>query len=248
MNTSSPNWEDALVREDYEALWSILFEAVSRHHSVKRLHQWENIPRDRLLDGYADMTQDLFLRLFEKNRFQHYLDSNYTNEMIVHEIDHIEIPNMINSHLRQRFPESFRIASRISSLVRNQGDYRLFPAVRDAAGVLPRRSSVMEVYGLKIWPPDKQVKDRQVLSDLIKDVEFRIRDLRRSGGKRTCHIIIPNKELNRLIADIFVAIDSPTDLRTLRNLVMSKLPIADLNFIPMIRPRLGFEQTPPGDK
>jgi len=248
MNTSSPNWEDALVREDYEALWSILFEAVSRHHSVKRLHQWENIPRDRLLDGYADMTQDLFLRLFEKNRFQHYLDSSYTNEMIVHEIDHIEIPNMINSHLRQRFPESFRIASRISSLVRNQGDYRLFPAVRDAAGVAPRRSSVMEVYGLKIWPPDKQVKDRQVLSDLIKDVEFRIRDLRRSGGKRTCHIIIPNKELNRLIADIFIAIDSPTDLRTLRNLVMSKLPIADLNFIPMIRPRLGFEQTPPGDK
>src|SRR5262249_2545179 len=152
MKTSIPNWEDALLREDFETLWSILFEAVSHHHSVKRLHQWENIPRDRLLDCYADMTQDLFLRLFEKSRFQHYLHSQYTKEMIVHEIDHIEIPNMINPHLRQRFPESFRIAGRISSLVRNEGNYRLFPAAPAAAGQLARRrSSVMEVYGLRTW-------------------------------------------------------------------------------------------------
>src|SRR5262249_53272034 len=59
-----------------------------------------------------------------------------------------------------------------------------------------------------------------------------------------CHIIIPNKELNRLIADILIAIDSPTDLRTLRNLVMSKLPLADISFIPMVRPRPGLEHTP----
>ncbi len=205
MKTSIPDWEDALSREDFEALWSILFEAVSHHHSVKRLHQWENIPRDRLLDGYADMTQDLFLRLFEKSRFQHYQDSQYTNEMIAHEIYHIEIPNMINSHLRQRFPESFRIAGRISSLLRSHGNYRLFPAAANAAGQCARRrSSVMEVYGLKIWPPDKLVKERLALPELIKDVEFRIRDLRRAGGKRSCHIIIPNKELNGLIADIFM--------------------------------------------
>jgi hypothetical protein len=242
ISTPTPNWEDALLREDYETLWSTLFETVSRHYSVKRLHQFENIPRDRLLDGYADMTQDLFLRLFEKNRFQHYLNSQYTNEMISHEIDHIEIPNMVNSHLRQRFPESFRIAGRVSSLLRNHGNYRVFAAAVDAHGqAAPRRSSVMEVYGLKVWPPDKQVKDRQVLTDLIRDVEFRMRDLRRSGGRRTCHIIIPNKELNRLIADIFIAIDSPTDVRTLRNLVMSKLPLTDVSFIPMVRPQHDFD-------
>jgi hypothetical protein len=249
MKTSTPNWQDALLREDYEALWSILFETVSRHYSVKRLHQWENIPRDRLQDGCADMTQDLFLRLFEKNRFQHYLDSQYTNEMIAHEIDHIEIPNMINSHLRRRFPESFRIAGRISSLLRNHGNYRLFPAACDSRGqAAARRSSVMEVYGLKVWPSDKPVKERQALPDLIRDVEFRIRDLRRSGGKRTCHIIIPNKDLNSLIADIFRAIDSPTDLRTLRGLVMSKLPLADISFIPMSRPQSSFEHAVPVDK
>jgi hypothetical protein len=249
ISTPTPNWEDALLLEDYETVWSNLFETVSRHYSVKRLHQFENIPRDRLLDSYADMTQDLFLRLFEKNRFQHYLDSQYTNEMIAHEIDHIEIPNMVNSHLRQRFPESFRIAGRISALLRNHGNYRLFPAGVGADGqALPRRSSVMEVYGLKVWPPDKRVKERQVLPDLIRDVEFRMRDLRRSGGSRTCHIIIPNKELNRLIADIFIAIDSPTDLRTLRNLVMSKLPLTDISFIPMARPQHDFEHSAPLDR
>lgn len=242
MKNGTPNWVLALTEEDYEAIWSNLFEAVSHHRSVRRLHQWESIPRDRLLDSYADMTQDLFLRLFEKGRFRHYLEAQYTNENIVHEIDHIEIPNMVNSHLRQRFPESFRIAGRISSLLRSKGHYRLFPASPEVAGVPPRpRSSVLEIYGLKIWPQDKTVKERQVLSDLIKDVEFRIRDLRRSGGRRACHIIIPNKELDRLISDIFTAIDSPTDVRTLRNLVMSKLPLADISFIPMSRPVTGFE-------
>src|SRR5262249_34191445 len=153
------------------------------------------------------------------------LHSQYTNEMIVHEIDHIEIPNMINSHLRQRFPESFRIAGRISSLVRNEGNYRLFPAAPAAAGQLARRrSSVMEVYGLRTWPPDKPIKEPQAPPNMNKNVKSKTRALRRSGGKGTCHIIIPNKELNRLIADIFIAIDSPTDLRTLRGLVMSKLP------------------------
>jgi len=106
----------------------------------------------------------------------------------------------------------------------------------------------LEIYGLNIWPQDKTVKERQVLSDLIKDVEFRIRDLRRSGGRRACHIIIPNKELDRLISDIFIAIDSPTDVRTLRNLVMSKLPLADISFIPMSRPVTGFETDIPLDK
>jgi len=249
MKTGTPDWVGALTREDYEALWSILFEAVSHHRSVRRLHQWESIPRDRLLDSYADMTQDLFLRLFEKGRFSHYLEAQYTSEMIVHEIDHIEIPNMVNSHLRQRFPESFRIAGRVSSLLRGQGHYRLFPAVPDATGQVARpRSSVLEVYGLKIWPADKPVKERQVLPDLVKGVEFRIRDLRRAGGRRACHIIIPNKELDRLISDIFVAIDSPTDVRTLRNLVMSKLPLADISFIPMSRPATGFEADIPLDR
>jgi len=106
----------------------------------------------------------------------------------------------------------------------------------------------LEIYGLNIWPQDKTVKERQVLSDLIKDVEFRIRDLRRSGGRRACHIIIPNKELDRLISDIFIAIDSPTDVRTLRNLVMSKLPLADISFIPMSRPVTGFETDIPLDR
>jgi hypothetical protein len=249
MKTATADWAGALKQEDYEALWSILFETVSHHRSVRRLHQWESIPRDRLLDSYADMTQDLFLRLFEKGRFKHYLEAQYTNEIIVHEIDHIEIPNMVNSHLRQRFPESFRIAGRISSLLRGHGHYRLFPQTPNATGQTARpRSSVLEVYGLKTWPPDKIVKERQALPDLIKDVEFRLRDLRRSGGRRTCHIIIPNTELNRLIADIFVAIDSPTDVRTLRNLVMSKLPLADISFVPMSRPVTGFETNTPLDK
>jgi hypothetical protein len=249
MKIAIADWAKALKEEDYEALWSILFESVSHHRSVRRLHQWESVPRDRLLDTYADMTQDLFLRLFEKGRFKHYLEAQYTNEIIVHEIDHIEIPNMVNSHLRQRFPESFRIAGRVSSLLRGQGDYRVFPQTPDATGqTVRRRSSVLEVYGLKIWPPDKPVKERQVLPDLIKDVEFRIRDLRRSGGRGTCHIIIPNKELNRLIADIFVAIDSPTDVRTLRNLVMSKLPLSDISFVPMSRPATGFDANIPLDK
>src|SRR6185503_344435 len=118
MNGQNMNWLDILSTNDTEALWTKLYKLVSRHSSIRNLFESERVSRDRLKDLYADLTQELFLRLYEKDRWQFYLRSDYTNERVEHELYHIEVPNMVFQLLRERYPESSRLVRRISILLR----------------------------------------------------------------------------------------------------------------------------------
>src|SRR5262249_62400725 len=77
-------------------------------------------------DRYLDLTQDLFVRLLEKNRWEFYLDANYTTETMEHELNHLEIPNLISVQLRKRHPEAFRIARRVSNILKTSSEFKYY--------------------------------------------------------------------------------------------------------------------------
>jgi hypothetical protein len=89
----------------------------------------------------------------------------------------------------------------------------------------------LKVYGLREWPEDKARTPYQTMQDTIKDVPCRTRDLRKAGRGGSSQIIISNSDLKELTVEIFRAIGSPVDIRVLRNLVISKLPIEDSRFV-----------------
>ena len=88
-----------------------------------------------------------------------------------------------------------------------------------------------KVYGLTSWKLNKPVKSEQQMAELAKDVAVRIRDNRRSGRGGHSQVIISNDDLCELIVDMFTALDSPADVRTMRNLVLSKLAVEDIRFL-----------------
>src|SRR4026208_558506 len=121
------NWAGLLDEEDVEALWNGLFQLLSRHPAPR--------PPPSATDGAAfsspreinaDLEQELFLELFQKQRFEHYVNNGYSSKEIENEIAHIEGPNLVGARLRKRYPESFRMARRVSSLLKTSSRFRRF--------------------------------------------------------------------------------------------------------------------------
>jgi hypothetical protein len=92
---------------------------------------------------------------------------------------------------------------------------------------------MMRIYGLSTWPLDRPVKSSRPFPDMIRDVHFRMRNIKRTGRANISQLIISNSELGRLMVEIFNAIGSPTDVRTIRLLVLSKVAVEDLVFVPI---------------
>ena len=120
MGTNTIGWIEALTNNDVETLWAKLFNLISKHSSVRMLYPPNELSSEMVRDNYCDLTQDLFLRLFEKKRWQYYLDNGYSDEKIQQELYRIEVPNMITLLQRERHPESYRIARRISDLIKTR--------------------------------------------------------------------------------------------------------------------------------
>jgi hypothetical protein len=233
-------WIDILLRGDAEALWNKLFHIVSRHSAIRSLYSPNKWSQQNLREVHADLTQDLFLRLHEKGRWQFYLDADYTDERVERELYRLEIPNLVSQLLRERYPESYRIVRRVSTLLMTKTEFRCFHKVVNSSqaphGLVisqPSKKMVLQVYGLSAWPLDKPLKQEQNLQELIKDVAPRLRDIRRTGRGSTSHVIISNEELTLLIIDIFRTIDTPADVRTIRSLVLSKLAVEDSQEVPI---------------
>src|ERR1041385_6753738 len=111
------DWAGLLVEEDVEGLWNGLYQLVSRHPAVRPLHfATDGAAVSSQTEINADLTQELFLELFQKQRFQHYADQHYSSNDIENELARIELPNLVGARLRKRYPESFRMARRVSSL------------------------------------------------------------------------------------------------------------------------------------
>ncbi|HXG64607.1 MAG TPA: hypothetical protein VNO70_05840 [Blastocatellia bacterium] len=236
MKKQGEGWISVLSNNDTEALWTKLYNLISSHSAIRSLYSLNRYSYERLKDIYCDLTQDLFLRLYEKKRWQFYLDSGYTDEAVDHELYHIEIPNLISQLLRERYPESYRLARRTSILLQTRPEFRrCAPASsRTADGngsAAPRYRLGLQVYGLSAWPADKPMKSERQILELSQDVAPRMRDTRRTGRGSGSQIIISKEQLAQLMMDIFTAIDSPVNVRMLRQLVLSKLTIEDTWFV-----------------
>jgi hypothetical protein len=285
------NWAGLLADEDVEGLWNGLYQLVSRHPAARPLHfATDGAAVSSQTEINADLSQELVLELFQKHRFDHYIANRYTSTEIENELARIELPNLVGARLRKRYPESFRMARRVSSLLKSSERFcRLGeeaeskseesaprkrgrgrppkkakqPAPTDEpAGAaedddaiealadmgddeLPstngnhgagsgntngrRRRMVNQVYGLSEWRNRKPVRDSGHFADAVKDVPMRKRDTRLVGRSGSSQLILSNADLESLMIEVLQAIDSPADVRTLRQLVLSKIPLQDYN-------------------
>lgn len=277
------DWAGLLADEDVEGLWNGLYQLVSRHPAVRPLHfATDGAAVSSQIEINADLAQELFLELFQKQRFDYYAGNRYKTVDIENELSRIEVPNLVGARLRKRYPESFRMARRVSSLLKVSTRFRRFGA--DIAGHEPpdlaekgasrgslkkastpaeeaaclegidhiesledaesepaaakkkgsrseprRGRMVNQVYGLRQWPRTKPLGDPGHFSALIKSVPMRRRDTRIVGRSGTSQLILSNPDLENLIVEVLVVIDSPADVRTIRQLVLSKIPLQDYN-------------------
>jgi len=283
------DWAGLLAEEDVEGLWNGLYQLVSRHPGVRPLHfATDGAAVSSQTEINADLAQELFLELFQKQRFDHYVNSSYSSSEIESELARIEVPNLVGARLRKRYPESFRMARRVSSLLKTSERFRritgevldnhatgatpangkpkrrgrpkkvtanelvLAAVIEDddeldtleapveeelveskggaSGGGEPRRGRMVnQIYGLREWSASKPLSDSGHFSELAKSVPMRRRDTRLVGRTGTSQLILSNPDLEELIVEVLTAIDSPADVRTLRQLVLSKIPLQDYN-------------------
>jgi hypothetical protein len=259
------DWVGLLVEEDAEGVWNGLFQLVSRHPAVRPMRfATDGAAVASQVEINADLTQEIFLELFQKRRFDHYIREQYSSKDIENELVRIELPNLVGARLRKRYPESFRMARRVSSLLKSSARFKRFDA--EEAGSAQRRRGrpktsasrevepldveelhshdeedpapsqtarrsrmVNQIYGLREWPATKPMCDSGHFSERVKAVPMRIRDTQIVGRTGSSQLIVSNPELEKLIVEVFKAIDSPADVRTIRQIVLAKIPLQDYN-------------------
>lgn len=280
------DWAGVIAEGDVEGLWNGLFQLVSRHPAVRPLHfATDGAAVTSQTEINADLTQELFLELFQKQRFDHYATNQYTSTEIENELARIELPNLVGARLRKRYPESFRMARRVSALLKTSKRFKRFgteaagesesgPARRgrpskkakqqpaqeasletayleadddideledspddehaashkNGNGAKPRRRRMVnQVFGLREWPRSKPLRDSGHFTELIKSVPMMKRDTRLVGRSGTSQLILSNPEMEKLIVRVLAVIDSPADVKTIRQLVLAKIPLQDYN-------------------
>ena len=229
--SKSGKWVESLRSSDVSRLWTELHRIVSHHPLVRASRSAGLLVEEGASTAYTDLTQELFVQLLSKNRFEHYLDTEMTDYEIECEISQIELTNLLTAELRKRHPESYRLARRISTLIQSSSNFRRF----DSSGIddEPHRRLADRIYGLSEWPDGKRRRDSHDLEQRAHMVSVRARDTRMVGCTGDSQIVISNSDLEDLIVAVLDAIDSPADVRTLRSLVMSRLPVMDIYLVPL---------------
>ena len=237
---NADDWIQLISSGDAQLIWTRLFNIVSRHYAIRSLYASKNLSGESQQEMCCDLTQDLYVKLQEKNRWRCYLEGGYTHEKVEHELYDIEVPNLVSRLLRKRHPESYRIARRISNILMTRKEFRCYSRARTAtapsyykAWRTPSTKMVFQLYGLSDWPPNMTIRHQQDLSEMIKEIPFRLRDTRCAGRGSSSQIVISNNELTHLLVEIFRTINSPTDVRTMRSLAQSKLAIDDSQIVSM---------------
>jgi hypothetical protein len=230
-HSRSGKWVESLRASDVGRLWTELHRIVSHHPLVRASRSAGLIVEEGATTAYTDLTQELFVQLLSKNRFEHYLETEMTDYEIECEISQIELTNLLTAELRKRHPESYRLARRISTLIQSSSNFRRF----DSSGIddEPHRRLADRVYGLSEWPDGKNRRDSHELEQRAHIVPVRPRDTRMVGCTGDSQVVISNSDLEDLIVSVLDAVDSPADVRTLRSLVMSRLPVMDIYLVPL---------------
>ncbi|MDQ3686919.1 MAG: hypothetical protein M3430_15190 [Acidobacteriota bacterium] len=228
------HWTEALQRSDVNRLWTELHRLVCSHPLVRA--SWS---AGLLVEGaergnaYSDLTQELFVTLLSKDRFQHYIDAEMTDPEIECEIGQIELTNILTAELRKRHPESYRLARRISTIVQSSSNFRRLDRGSGAGEDQTHRRLADRVYGLSEWSDAKARRAVEEMEQRVGMVPVRQRDTRMVGCTGDAQIIIGNSDLEELIVSVLEAVDSPADMRSLRSLVMSRLPVMDIYLVPL---------------
>lgn len=223
-------WNDSLRTSDVNQIWTELHRIVSSHPLVRASKRAGFLVEEGKQNAYTDLTQELFVALLSKDRFQHYIDTEMTDAEIEAEISQIELTNMLTAELRKRYPESYRLARRISTLIQSSAAFKRFDNLDYPEA---HRRLADRLYGLSDWSTQKTRRDVQEMDERVKVVAFYGRDTRMVGCTGDAQIVISNPELEKLIIRVFKAIDSPVDVRSLRSFVMSRLPIMDIHLVPV---------------
>jgi hypothetical protein len=229
--SKSGPWIESLRCSDVSRLWAELHRLVCHHPLVRASRSAGLLVEEGSHNAYTDLTQELFVQLLSKGRFQHYLDTEMTDAEIECEIGQIELTNLLTAELRKRHPESYRLARRISTLIQSSANFRRF----DTSGIddEPHRRLADRVYGLSEWPLNKSRRDSHELEQRIQMIPVRQRDTRMVGCTGDSQIVIGNADLEDLIISVLEAADAPIDVRALRGLVMSRLPVMDIYLVPL---------------
>ena len=227
------NWNKSLKESDVNQIWAELHRIVSSHPLVRASKKAGFLVEEGKYNVYTDMTQELFVALLSKERFQHYIDTGMTDAEVEAEISQIELTNLLTAQLRKRHPESYRLARRISTLIQTSKTFKRFDNI-DSPEVHRRLAD--RVYGLAAWKIKKSTRSQQELEQRVSKVSFHSRDTRMVGCTGDAQIVISNAELEKLIVRVFKAVDSPVNVRSLRGLVMSRLPIMDIYLVPITAP------------
>ncbi len=226
-------WNDSLNESDVGQIWTELHRIVSSHPLVRASKKAGFLVEEGKYNVYSDMTQELFVALLSKERFQHYLDTGMSDQEIEAEISQIELTNLLTAQLRKRHPESYRLARRISTLIQTSETFKRF----DSTGSPDVHRRLAErVYGLTNWNDEKKTRGQQEMDQRVKQVAFYERDTRMVGCTGDAQIVISNAELEKLIVRVFKAVDSPVNIRAIRGLVMSRLPVMDIYLVPITAP------------
>ena len=224
-------WVESLRSSDVNRLWTDLHRIVSHHPLVRASRSAGLLVEEGRGAAYTDLTQELFVQLLSKNRFEHYLETAMSDYEIECEISQIELTNLLTAELRKRHPESYRLARRISTLIQSSTNFRRF----DSSGIddEPHRRLADRVYGLSEWNDDKPRRGSHDVEQRVQMIPVRQRDTRMVGCTGDSQVVISNPDLEDLIVSVLDAVDSPVDVRTLRSLVMSRLPVMDIYLVPL---------------
>ena len=227
----SGKWIESLRSSDVNRLWSELHRIVSHHPLVRASRSAGLLVEEGAGGAHTDLTQELFVQLLSKNRFEHYLDTEMTDYEIECEIGQIELTNLLTAELRKRHPESYRLARRISTLIQSSPNFRRFDT--SGSGDEPHRRLADRMYGLGEWADGKRRRDSHDVEQRVHIIPVRARDTRMVGCTGDSQVVISNSDLEDLIVSVLDAVDSPVDVRTLRSLVMSRLPVMDIYLVPL---------------
>lgn len=217
-------WAESLRSSDAGQVWRRLHRLV-RNHPLTHPSSATAVLNWATPDSHEDLTQELFVTLLGKGRFRHYLDARMSDREIENEIGQIELTNLLTAGLRKRYPESYRLARRISALLQTSRKFRRFDAAGRTGGRHTRLTE--QLYGLSHWPDGTASRPHSELERRAAAVPVRRRDPRVKGCTGDSQLIIGNADLELLLVEVLGAMDAPADVRTIRSLVMSRLPVLD---------------------
>ena len=88
-------WVRSLQISDVTRIWAELHRLVCSHPLVRASYSAGLLVEGTArTNAYVDLTQELFVTLLSKERFQHYLDAQMSDQEIECEIAQIELTNL----------------------------------------------------------------------------------------------------------------------------------------------------------